>query len=300
MAHFLARVISVSVVILTFPFSDAFSSSRLLLSSPAFGPSTLHTCTRTSLCHFSKIKATRTCSCGIHSNRSQFKWNLSSANQDVEYSYDDSEAESQFGTKEYWDDMYIGMGDFDSEEYSWYFGFDTIKPLFSEYMPLPPSKQEKSNNENDLQPTKMLVPGVGNDGTLLDLYNFGYHDITAFDYSSNAIERQEELLSYSPRALEDVTLLVRDGRDLDEEWTDMYDIIFEKGALDAIFLSGVGNVEKSVEQLKRVIKKGGYMMSVSGVIPETLRREMFSLEDWEWVRDGTDDLKAGCFVWRRI
>jgi tRNA A58 N-methylase Trm61 len=134
----------------------------------------------------------------------------------------------------------------------------------------------------------------------LDLYNFGYHDITAFDYSSNAIERQEELLSYSPRALEDVTLLVRDGRDLDEEWTDMYDIIFEKGALDAIFLSGVGNVEKSVEQLKRVIKKGGYMMSVSGVIPETLRREMFSLEDWEWVRDGTDDLKAGCFVWRRI
>ena len=234
-------------------------------------------------------------------HRSQLVWSLLSTgtDQDFEYSYDDSEAESEFGTKEYWDDMYIGMGDFDSEEYSWYFGFDTIKPLFLEHMPLPPKQQESVGNDTT-QPVKMLVPGVGNDSTLLDLYNFGYHDIVAFDYSSNAIERQEDLLSYDSQALEDVSLLVRDGRDLDDEWTEMFDIVFEKGALDAIFLSGSGNVERAVEELKRVLKTGGYMMSVSGVVPEELRRQMFSTNDWEWVRDGSDDLKAGCFVWRKI
>mmetsp|Transcript_24993 Transcript_24993/g.37007 ORF Transcript_24993/g.37007 Transcript_24993/m.37007 type:complete len:276 (+) Transcript_24993:115-942(+) len=221
-----------------------------------------------------------------------------STDEDTEnkYTYDDSGAESQFGTKEYWDDMYIGMGDFDSEEYSWYFGFDTIKPIVMEYMPLPPKKQGMSQER---VPIKTLVPGVGNDGTLLDLYNFGYDDIVAFDYSSNAIERQRELLSFNSKAVEDIELMVRDARELDDEWTEIFDVIFEKGALDAVFLSGKGNVEKAVQELKRVIKKGGYFMSISGVVPEELRREMFLIEDWEWIRDGSNDLKAGCFVWKR-
>ena len=212
--------------------------------------------------------------------------------EELEYKYDDSEAESQFGTKEYWDDMYIGLGDFDSEEYSWYFGFDTIKKYFLEYMPIPDKKSEEK--------MKMLIPGVGNDSTLLDLYKFGYRDIVAFDYSKNAIERQQELISYDSSAIEDIELLVRDARELDDEWTDSFDIIFEKGGLDAIYLSGPGNVELAVQELKRVIKSSGYFVSVSGVVPAELRREMFATDEWEWIRDGTDDLKAGCFVWRKI
>ena len=107
------------------------------------------------------------------------------------------------------------------------------------------------------------------------------------------------MLSFNSKAVRDVELLVRDARELDDEWTEIFDIIFEKGALDAVFLSGKGNVEKAVAELKRVIKKGGCFMSISGVIPEELRREMFLVEDWEWIRDGSNDLKAGCFVWKR-
>ncbi len=236
---------------------------------------------------------------GIISNQSLKKWNLRSANQDFEYTFDDSEAESHFGTKEYWDNMYVGMGDFDSEEYSWYFGFDTIKRFFLDFMPLPPNIYDKTDR-NEIQPTKMLIPGVGNDGTLLDLYNFGYRDIIAFDYSQNAIDRQNDLLFHDSQALQDITLLVRDARALDEDWTETFDIIFEKGGLDAIFLSGEGNVEKAAAELKRVIKRGGYIMSVSGVVPGELRRKIFALDEWEWIRDGSDDLKAGCFVWRKI
>ena len=63
---------------------------------------------------------------------------------------DDSEARSQFGTRQYWDDMYIGMGDFSSEEYSWYYGWDTVKPYFTKYVS-PPSKS--SSSTSSVKPT---------------------------------------------------------------------------------------------------------------------------------------------------
>ncbi len=223
----------------------------------------------------------------------------------IKESFDDNNALSQFGTKSYWDDMYSGFGDFSSEEYSWYFGWDEIKKYFMEYAPQPLKKLNKNNrNNNDdkidiVSEPKILIPGVGNDGIVLDVYNYGYRDITAFDYSDSAIERQTDLLSYNTQAQDHVTLLVRDARELDEEWEKKFDLIFEKGALDAIYLSGDGNVDLAVKELSRVIKKGGMFISVSGVVDEDLRRDLFSEDHWEWLRDGTTDLKAGCFIWRR-
>mmetsp|Transcript_15711 Transcript_15711/g.17922 ORF Transcript_15711/g.17922 Transcript_15711/m.17922 type:complete len:263 (+) Transcript_15711:178-966(+) len=209
--------------------------------------------------------------------------------------FDDSDAQSQFGTKIYWDEMYQGMGDFSSEEYSWYYGFESIKPYFIEYAPQPSKKKTSEKDE-----PRILVPGIGNDGILLDLYNFGYKDITAFDYSESAVERQLELVSYDSKATEDIKVLVRDARKLDKEWENSFDIIFEKGALDAIYLSGDGYVNMAIKELTRVLKKDGYFISVSGVIPEDLRKEIFQTDCWEWLRDGSNDLKAGCFVWRKL
>jgi SAM-dependent methyltransferase len=227
--------------------------------------------------------------------------NPSNYDDSIDDSATSEEADSQFGTKQYWDDMYVGMGDFDAEEYCWYYGFDAIQPYFFQFMPLPPKHLSSSSSKSSSLSSsmKMLVPGVGNDGTLLDLYKFGFHDIVAFDYSAPAIDRQRELLSFHKNAGKDITLVVRDARKLDDEWTDLFDIIFEKGALDAIFLSGSGNVQLAVQELKRVLQPGGYFMSISGVVPEDVRRTLFPVQDWEWIRDGTTDLKAGCFVWRK-
>ena len=69
--------------------------------------------------------------------------------------------------------------------------------------------------------------------------------------------------------------------------------------MDAIFLSGDGNFEQSVKEFTRVVKKGGICISCSGVVPEALRREGFGEDEWAWLRDGSDDLKAGCFVLKR-
>ena len=62
----------------------------------------------------------------------------------------------------------------------------------------------------------------------------------------------------------------------------------------AIYLSGDGNLEMSVKEFERILKPGGVLISVSGVVPEELRREIFA--DWNWIRDGSADLQAGCFL----
>ncbi|KAL7534885.1 hypothetical protein ACHAWF_004979 [Thalassiosira exigua] len=185
------------------------------------------------------------------------------------------------------------MGDFAADEYSWYYGFEAIKPVLEEHVGAA-AAEERSK-------LSVLVPGCGNDPLLLDLFGAGYRRLTAFDYSPGAIERQRELLEYLPVGsdVDGIDLRVEDARSLPKEWEGSFDVVVEKGALDAIYLSGDGNVEQSASELARVVKPGGTCVSVSGVVPEGLRREVFGAEDWEWLRDGSEDLKAGCFVLRR-
>ena len=234
-----------------------------------------------------------------------YQFTTSSSEFDKDYSKfqgdddEDANARSQFGTKSYWDAMYEGMGDFSADEYSWYFGFEVLKPYLLEYTA---NDDDNDNSKQDRSTISILIPGCGNDPLLLDLYNAGYHRLTAFDYSAGAIERQKSLLEYLPIGsnYEDtIELSVEDARALPKEWEESFDVIIEKGALDAIYLSGDGNFEQSVSEFSRCLIPGGICMSFSGVVPEDVRREGFDMEHWEWLRDGSDDLKAGCFVLRK-
>lgn len=221
---------------------------------------------------------------------------------------DDDTARSVFGTKEYWDELYLGRGDFPAEEYTWYFGWDTYQAMVQEHV---------SNRQSSI-----LLPGIGNDPLLLDLLQKGYQNLTATDYSQYAIDRQRDLLSYlyswddADRMDVDsggggggatttwttkdgkVQLKCMDARKMDPTWTNRFDAVLEKGALDAIYLSGDGNLERTVQELERVLKPGGTLISISGVVPEELRRRVFSKPSWVWIRDGSNDLKAGCFVFQ--
>jgi SAM-dependent methyltransferase len=224
--------------------------------------------------------------CQFTTSSSEFDKDYSKYNEN-ENDDDDANARSQFGTKLYWDAMYEGMGDFDANEYSWYYGFEVIKPYLLDYV---------------TPYADILIPGCGNDPLLLDLYNAGYQSLTAFDYSEGAIERQRALLEYLPAGSNtnnNIELRVEDARSLPKEWEESYDVIVEKGALDAIYLSGDGNFEASVQEFLRCLKVGGVCMSFSGVVPEEVRQKGFNKSDWEWLRDGSDDLKAGCFVFRK-
>ncbi|KAL3807940.1 hypothetical protein ACHAXA_005736 [Cyclostephanos tholiformis] len=211
----------------------------------------------------------------------------------------DANARSQFGTKAYWNMMYDGMGEFPADEYSWYYnGYDVIKPFLQEYIF---DVAESTSMALEKSQLSILIPGCGNDPMLLDFYQAGYRCLTAFDYSSGAIERQRELLDYLPMGsdLDRIELREEDARSLPVDWKESFDVIVEKGALDAIYLSGDGNLEQSVKEIARIIKRGGICISCSGVVPEALRREIFGRNEWEWLRDGSHDLRAGCFVLKR-
>ena len=197
---------------------------------------------------------------------------------------------SAFGTKEYWDDMYQGRGDFSSEQYSWYYNWGgTLQKHVKPYL---------KSTKND----KMLLPGIGNDPLLLDLLTSGYTNLVAQDYSTHALDRQRELLSpyYTDAELKGrVQLIAGDVRVLPPEWRHNFDVVMEKGLLDAVYLSGDGNVELAVTSLGTTLRPGGYFVSVSGVVPELLRRQVFPTIEWRWIRDGSHDLQAGCFIFQK-
>jgi SAM-dependent methyltransferase len=194
---------------------------------------------------------------------------------------DESGARSVFGTKDYWDDVYAGRGDFPADCYSWYYDWGVLGKHVKTYLP------ERSQ--------RILVPGVGNDSILLDLIQSGYTNLVGQDYSEHAVERQEDLLWNVDTST--VDLVQGDVTNLEESWSNSFDAVLEKGLLDAVYLSGDGNVERAVSELLRILKPGGTLVSVSGVIPVELRRELF--HHMEWLRDGTADLQAGCFVLRK-
>jgi len=232
---------------------------------------------------------------------------------------------SQFGTRLYWDETYEGRGDFPMEEYSWYYGWDdNIKKIWMETV-----VPNLNSSQEDPKSSKILIPGIGNDAIILDLFGSGWKFITAFDYTQSAIDRQNDLLLYTPdirKSLEerDIELYVMDATNLNEnevigesillddfdnedkvdtKWTNKFEIVFEKGALDAIYLSSSENEERlraAVTELRRVLQTGGIFVSCSGVVPEELRRSMFPTNEWVWLRDGSEDLQAGCFVWKKI
>ena len=61
--------------------------------------------------------------------------------------------------------MYEGQGDHNAEEFSWYYGWDVLKRHWEYAVP------DKSAN--------ILVPGIGNEPTLLGMFAGGWKRITA-------------------------------------------------------------------------------------------------------------------------
>jgi hypothetical protein len=139
-----------------------------------------------------------------------------------------------YGTKEFWDDMYRGEGELPADEYSWYCGWAVIQSFWEELVPD--------------RTSRVLVPGVGNDATIADMWDAGWRSITAFDYSADAVVRAGAL--FGERQLE---LLCADARDLPLA-NSSFDAVFDKGALDAIGLNGTADLNAAGAELARVIR----------------------------------------------
>ena len=98
----------------------------------------------------------------------------SSSSPPISTSTTTSKAASRFGRQDYWDDFYR-----DNSQFSWYTGWDDLEPFLREYLQTSDS---------------ILLPGVGNDAMLRDMYDAGYQTLTAFDYAPEGIARCRDML----------------------------------------------------------------------------------------------------------
>ena len=198
--------------------------------------------------------------------------------------------------------MYSGRGEacttdgLSAERYSWYCGWAELEPFWRELVP-------------DMG-ARLLVPGVGNDATVVGLFDAGWKDLTAFDYSPEAIDRAAALCEGR-----DIRLLCCDARAL--PYPDAsFDAVLDKGALDAIGIAGGPALTAAVAELGRTVARGGVVVSISRALePTTLLAAFADAEGdeatrWAVLRGGglhvaeggevSTDLAAGLFAWRRL
>ncbi len=259
--------------------------------------------------------------------------------------------ESNFGRREYWNKFYTEEGDF-----RWYSDWNDIQPFFEELVPLTMTvddgdgervvndmktdidvqerqqqDQQQQQQQHHQQKPRVLLPGIGNDASMVDMYDYGYTYLTAFDYAEEGVECAKKF--FGDRLLQEgnggdedegVDLQVADARDLPFEDAS-FDAVLEKGTLDAIFLSGGNNkdlaaqhLDMSVRELARVVRKGGIVMSITAACADDVRASFDrcggmgtdSTSPWKVLRDGgfyaTDDgytsnnIDATIFAWERI
>ena len=202
-----------------------------------------------------------------------------------------------------------------SDRFSWYCSWQELRPFWEELAP------------PCVAAPRVLVPGVGVDGAIAELFDAGWHDLSAFDYSADAVERARSLFGNRAIALccADATALpYADGS---------FDAVLDKGTLDAIGIGSDESLRAAVAELARTVATGGVVVSISRALeasellaafeqpggppvsgPPLAGRSGRATSDagrqWQVLRNGelhiaetgeaSVDLAAGLFAWRRL
>lgn len=206
---------------------------------------------------------------------------------------------SRFGTREFWEDQYNGSTTCEfipADKFSWYASWEDIAPFFAELVPD--------------RTAEVLVPGVGNDQAMVDLYDAGWEHLHAFDFSSASIERTRTL--FGDRRL--VDLRCADARQL--PYADsVFDAALDKGTLDSVLQAGESaaerrdNLQAASDELARVVRPGGTVVSLTG-FPDKVGAAFADARMWRCLRDGgvhiTEDgfasnqIDAHLMAWARL
>lgn len=182
-----------------------------------------------------------------------------------------------YGRQEYWQSFYKDR----DADFTWYAGWNDLRPLVEEWV----------------APTSsILLPGVGTDTVLRDMYLAGHQNLTAFDYAPESIEfcrtvLLKDILSADGDA---VDLQTADARELPYE-TGSFDVVMDKGTLDAVFLAGEtmserrANLDQAVSELQRVLKpNGGIFWSLSAIcVYDLASSKRWNEKAWQVLCDGS-------------
>ena len=127
---------------------------------------------------------------------------------------------------------------------------------------------------------------------MVDMYDYGYTKMTAYDYAPEGVQCAKRFFAHRNDDV-NLHLQVADARDLPFP-TNAFHAILEKGTLDAIYLSG-GNdkelastyLDMAVLEMARVLEPGGVCMSITAACTDAVRASFDKFpEDWKVLRDG--------------
>ena len=209
---------------------------------------------------------------------------------------------SRFGRQDYWNAFYEEEANF-----TWYAGWDELQPFVQEFVDTT---------------GKILIPGVGNDAMLVDMYDDGFQELIAMDYAPEGIARCRDLLGptrvWSDNQDTGVVLVVADARNLTGVFNDdSFDVVIEKGTLDAIYLSGGQdkmladrNLNLAISELGRCVKPGGIWISIAAVVDNQIQASFDTGEEWSCLvkkddlyttSDGytSNNIDGSLMVWQR-
>lgn len=220
----------------------------------------------------------------------------------------------RFGTRTYWDESYElnddDEGGGDGAVFSWYCGWhDELRPFVMEALDWTLTA-EGADGDSDgggaPTPPAVLVPGVGNDGAIRDMYDDPsrrFRDLKCFDYAPKGVRLARVMLGLSPSVMgedgddDDNTNKSNSNDDELAEGLDVrvadctalpacyrprsFDLVLEKGTLDAIYISGEGDeglarkrLHLALRELTRVLRPGGVLFSVTAAAAEHVERVM--------------------------
>ena len=189
-----------------------------------------------------------------------------------------------FGESSYWDTRYSKIfHEFkekskadqkrDGIEYDWYINrhqaADVIVPYLEMFRGIS---------------SRVLIVGCGLSGVGPELYKRGYKNVVNIDFSHTVISRmQKEYASH-----EGLQFSVLDVANLGSFGDNYFDLIFDKGCLDAVMCtnSSVQAVHGGYSELSRVLADQGYYLSMSHAEP-SCRNPYIKKDEFKWVVSST-------------
>jgi SAM-dependent methyltransferase len=160
----------------------------------------------------------------------------------------------EFASRAYWDDFFVQWkknGGADAKSFEWYGAWSDIFPVI----------QLHSITTVSAAP-RVLVVGCGNSDLSERMYDSGFKDVTSIDFSQIVIDEMKAKTQSKPG----LEFLLMDMLNLETSWTDSFDLVVDKGALDALMgdddTASADNAAKMIGEIGRVLRKGGrYLVS---------------------------------------
>jgi len=154
---------------------------------------------------------------------------------------------SHFSSKTYWDDFFVKWkrSTTSEESFEWYGTWSDVRLIV----------------KARCQSCKVLNIGCGNSSLAEDMLHDGFTEIVSVDFSEIAINEMKKKTAGQPG----LSFEVMDILDLKEAWTDTFDVVMDKGTLDAMIHDDDKDAisSKLFSQLSKVLKDGGLYICIS-------------------------------------